>query len=175
MSDIEQLERIIEDCKAGQADAFSQLVDLYANRCYGYFCRLSGSRDVSDDLLSELFVKLVKKIATFKGSAFDGWLFRVASNVFYDYLRDKQRQKKLLDGQKAGFCEQEYERKNEDARGEQLQNQLMKLDADSRELIMLRFYSELSFKEISAIRSEPIGTTLSKLHRGLGKLRGLML
>lgn len=51
---------------------------------------------------------------------------------------------------------------------------LNRLDADTRELIMLRFYSELSFKEIARLRSEPIGTALSKLHRGLKKLRELM-
>jgi DNA-directed RNA polymerase specialized sigma24 family protein len=39
---------------------------------------------------------------------------------------------------------------------------------------MLRFYSQASFKEIAAMRSEPIGTTLSKLHRGLKKLQKLM-
>jgi len=39
---------------------------------------------------------------------------------------------------------------------------------------MLRFYSRLSFKEIAKMRSEPIGTTLPKLHRGLKKLRELM-
>ena len=39
---------------------------------------------------------------------------------------------------------------------------------------MLRFYSQLSFKEIAQVRSEPIGTTLAKMHRGLKKLRLLM-
>jgi RNA polymerase sigma-70 factor (ECF subfamily) len=55
-----------------------------------------------------------------------------------------------------------------------LQVQLDRLDAETRELIMLRFYSEASFKEMAAMRSEPIGTTLSKLHRGLKRLRELM-
>jgi len=41
-------------------------------------------------------------------------------------------------------------------------------------LIILRFYSQASFKEMAAMRSEPIGTTLSKLHRGLKTLRRLM-
>jgi DNA-directed RNA polymerase specialized sigma24 family protein len=39
---------------------------------------------------------------------------------------------------------------------------------------MLRFYSELSFKEMAEMRGEPIGTTLAKVHRGLKKLRELM-
>ena len=54
------------------------------------------------------------------------------------------------------------------------ETQLDRLDADTRELIILCFYSQASFKEIAAMRSEPIGTTLSKLHRGLKKLRELM-
>jgi len=57
---------------------------------------------------------------------------------------------------------------------DRLQVHLNRLDADTRELIMLRFYSELSFKEIAEQRSEPLGTALSKLHRGLKKLRDLM-
>jgi RNA polymerase sigma-70 factor (ECF subfamily) len=57
---------------------------------------------------------------------------------------------------------------------DKLQVQLNRLDADTRDLILLRFYSELSFKEIAELRSEPIGTALSKLHRGLKKLRELM-
>jgi len=51
---------------------------------------------------------------------------------------------------------------------------LSRLDADTRDLIVLRYYSELSFKEIAEMRSEPLGTALSKLHRGLKKLRELM-
>ncbi len=57
---------------------------------------------------------------------------------------------------------------------DRLQVHLSRLDPDTRDLIMLRFYSELSFKEIAEHRSEPIGTALSKLHRGLKKLRELM-
>jgi RNA polymerase sigma-70 factor (ECF subfamily) len=51
---------------------------------------------------------------------------------------------------------------------------LKRLDSDTRELIIMRFYSQLSFKEIASVRSEPIGTTLAKTHRGLKKLRQLM-
>lgn len=57
---------------------------------------------------------------------------------------------------------------------DKLQSQLGKLDADTQEVIMLRFYSQLSFKDIAKLRGEPIGTTLSKAHRGLKKLKDLM-
>lgn len=174
-----ELARIIDGCKSGDADSFSQVVDMYAGRCYGYFYRLTGNRDLSDELLSELFIRLVEKIGSYKGGAFESWLFKIASNIFHDHLRGKQRRRKLLDAHRS-----ELEREpdlNESRfsdegpeRLDRLQVHLNRLDADTRELIMLRFYSELSFKEIAEQRSEPLGTALSKLHRGLKKLRDLM-
>jgi len=152
---------------------------MYAGRCYGYFYRLTGDRDLSDELLSELFIKLVEKIGSYKGGAFESWLFKIASNIFHDHLRGKQRRRRLLDARRF-----ELEREpdlNEsrisddgEERLDKLQVHVNRLDADTRELIMLRFYSELSFREIAELRAEPIGTTLSKLHRGLKKLRDLM-
>ncbi len=172
-----ELTQIINGCKSGDAECFAQVVDLYGGRCYGYFYRLTGDRDLSEELLSELFMKLVEKIGSYKGGSFESWLFRIASNIFHDHLRARKRQKKLFNGRRA-----ELERRpsgsaqsdlTED-KLDRLQTQLNRLDADTRELIMLRYYSELSFQEIANLRSEPIGTALSKLHRALKKLRALM-
>jgi RNA polymerase sigma-70 factor (ECF subfamily) len=171
----DRLAEIIAGCKAGDDRCFCDLLDLYGSRCYGYFYRLCGDRSLSDDLLSELFVKLVEKIGSYKGGAFEGWLFRVASNIFYDHLRSRQRQQKLLEAQKNELeLEQQYARYDDGEMSDKLQTQLARLDDDTRQLILLRFYSQMSFKEMAKVRSEPIGTTLSKLHRGLRKLRQLM-
>jgi len=167
--------QIIAGCKKGRPECFSQLLELYSSRCYGYFYRLTGSPDTSDELLSELFVRLVEKIGSFKDGCFESWLFKIASNIFYDHLRDKHKQKKLIAGQ-ADELGQETEgiKSSDDEQIDNMQIQLGRLDMDTRELIMLRFYSQASFKEIARMRDEPIGTTLSKLHRGLKKLRELM-
>lgn len=171
----DDLARTIAGCKSGDAGCFSEVVDAYASRCYGYFYRLTGDKDVSDDLLGELFVKLVEKIKTYKGGSFESWLFRIASNIFHDYLRGKQRQRRLLESQVTQLRSESTGFEASHSEGyDRLQKRFARLDADTRELIMLRFYSQLSFKEIAAMRSEPIGTTLSKLHRGLKKLRELM-
>jgi len=175
MAKSDNLARIIIGCKAGSAESFSELVDIYASRFYGYFYRLTGNNEVSNDLLSELFIKLVEKISSYKGGSFESWLFKVASNIFHDYLRGKQRRKKLLEVRKKQLESRKQEVKKSDSeRVDKLQIQLEKLDADMRELIMLRFYSQLKLKEIAEMRSEPIGTTLSRLHRGLKRLRELM-
>lgn len=175
MVESKELAQIICGCRTGSNESFRRLIDLYAARCYGYFYRLTGNRDISDDLLSKLFVKLVEKIGSFKGPAFEAWLFKVAANVFYDHLRAKQSQQKLLENHKQQLDAEIIEaKKSDDEVFDRLQRQLDKLDADTKELVLLRFYSQLGFKEIAKMRSEPIGTTLSKLHRGLKKLRQLM-
>jgi RNA polymerase sigma-70 factor (ECF subfamily) len=113
----------------------------------------------------------VRKISTFRGDNFDNWLFTIASNVFRDYLKQKQRQKKLIE---SSIKQLEHYSEGKDPDFEltdKLQAELNNLDEETREILVMRFYSDMSFKEISEIRSEPIGTTLSKLHRGLKKLR----
>jgi RNA polymerase sigma-70 factor (ECF subfamily) len=174
MVDDAQLQKIVTDCQAGSENAFSRLVDIYATRCYGYFYRATGNSAVSNDLLSELFMKLVERIGSFKGGSFEKWLFTVASNIFRDYLRRQYRQKKLLKAKADELAIQPTPKGVDTEISDQLQIQLAKLDPDIAELIVLRFYGQLSFKELAEIRSEPIGTTLSKVHRGLKKLRELM-
>mgnify|MGYP000010130555 CR=1 FL=1 len=172
-----ELTPIINGCKSGDAECFAQVVDLYGGRCYGYFYRLTGDRDLSDELLSELFMKLVEKIGSYKGGSFESWLFRIAANIFHDHLRGRKRHKKLVEGRRAELEQRPTETARSDLTADKLdklQIQLNRMDADTRDLIVLRYYSEMSFKEIAEMRSEPIGTALSKLHRGLRKLRELM-
>jgi RNA polymerase sigma-70 factor (ECF subfamily) len=174
----QDLKEIIAACQAGSNDAFSRLVDLYASRCYSYFYRLTGNAAQSNDLLSMLFLKLVQKIGTFRlaTGSFEKWLFTIASNIFRDHLRRQYRQKKLLQS-KAEELELETATTPTKADAEmidELQVQMAKLDAETAELVMLRFYGGLTFRQIAEMRSEPVGTVLSKVHRGLKRLRELM-
>ena len=174
MNNSEKLNEIINACKRGSNEAFSQLVDMYSSRCYGYFYRLSGNTADSNDLLGELFLKLVEKIRSFKGGSFEKWLFTVASNIFHDFLRQKYQRKKLLDRKAELLSTDSPSHGPDDELLDRLGEKLAKLGPDTAELLMLRFYGDLSFKQLAAMRSEPIGTTLSKVHRGLKKLRELM-
>jgi len=57
---------------------------------------------------------------------------------------------------------------------DKLARQLKKLEPETAEIIVMRYYSQLSFEELAQMRNEPISTVLSKVHRGLKKLRQLM-
>ena len=78
------IERLVRLCRKGEPDAFSRIVDIYSGRLFGYFYRLTGNRDDANELLSELFLKLVEKIAGCKPQTFEPWLFKTASNLFAD-------------------------------------------------------------------------------------------
>jgi RNA polymerase sigma-70 factor (ECF subfamily) len=184
MGTIENLGEIIAGCKDRRSEAFSHLVDVYSKRLYGYFYRLTGRAGISEELLGEVFLKLVEKIGSYRDeasseparkSSFDKWLFTIAANVFRDYLRARRREKRFF-----AWKEQQVLAKSRpgpktaDYATDELQMQLEKLDDETRELLIMRYYSQLSFKQIAEVRSQPIGTVLSKVHRGLKRLQELM-
>ena len=177
-ADRRDLDAVIAGCKRGDSESFSRLIDAYSARLYGFFYRLSRDKTTSEDLLSELFVKLVEKIRHYRGGHFDAWLFTVANNIWRDSLRARQRGDKALEGRKAQL---EIDAKKKRISGletdmiDRLGTELQNIEQDSRELIMLRYYSQMSFKEIAETQGMPIGTVLSKVHRGLAKLRELMV
>ena len=171
----QDLEKLILRCKKGDPQAFDDLIRHYSDRCYAYFYRLTGRADLSEELLSDLFIRLVRKIDAYDSGSFDKWVFTVASNIFRDYLRRHYRQKRLLEEKASSLSLQsESGSKREPEIFDTLQMALKKLDPETAELITLRYYSQLSFKELAEMRNEPIGTTLSKVHRGVKKLRQIM-
>ena len=175
MAEKKLISDLVAGCKKGDNECFSQIVDLYSGRLYNYFYGISGNHDLAGELLGELFLKLVEKIGGYRGENFDGWLFRIASNLFYDSLRKKKRQKQLLEEKKAlEMISLKEKPKSDTEMADKIQRQLQKLDPETSELLLMRYYSGLSFADLAQARNEPIGTTLSKVHRGLKKLRELM-
>ncbi len=174
MSSPNDVTQIIKLCQKGEKEGFFRLVDGYSSRLFGYFYRLTGNRDDANELLSELFLKIVEKIGTCRPEAFDAWLFKMASNLFVDYIRSKKRRQKMLDHITEQMQSQTQPDQNSDDMADKLTEQLQRLDAETAEIIAMRYYSGLSFEELAKIRNEPVGTCLSKVHRGLKKLRQLM-
>lgn len=174
MTEPPDLENLIKKCKKGDNEAFDELIERYSNRCYAYFYRLTGQAHLSDELFSDLSIRLVKKIHSFQKGSFEKWLFTVASNLFKDSLRRQYRQKKIVEQKAFQLRQSKDEKKNTGEVFDKLQLAIEKLDPDTAELLTVRYYGELSFKELAEMRNEPIGTTLSKVHRGVHKLRRIM-
>jgi RNA polymerase sigma-70 factor, ECF subfamily len=174
MSGLNNVSQIVKLCQKGDKDAFSRLVDGYSSRLYGYFYRLTGNRDDASELLGELFLKIVEKIGSCRPETFDAWLFKTASNLFADFIRTKKRQEKMLNQAAKELQAEMLSTPKNDYLADKLTRQIQRLDGETAEIIVMRYYSELSFEELAKIRKEPIGTCLSKVHRGLKKLKELI-
>lgn len=183
--DAEALADLIRRAQARDETAFDALVEAYSSRLYGYLYRLTGSRIDAEDLLQDVFVRVVRMIGRYEHDGrFDAWLFRIAINLVRDRVR---RSRKITTG--AGSDEDsDYLQEIPDAPEtsdpsqqmqlaescDQLQRALNQLSGPEKEVIMLRHFSELSFKEIAELMGTPLGTALARAHRGLKRLRELM-
>ncbi|MCG3136246.1 MAG: ECF RNA polymerase sigma factor SigW [Phycisphaerae bacterium] len=180
------LDEILARAQKGQPQAFDQLIDLFGDRLYGYFYRLCRSRVDAEDLVQELFVRLVKCLHDYKHQdQFEAFLFRIATNLYRDHLRRQRRRSTI---QRDEPISQQVEEMAEESvtvmqpdgnllqqeQAQQLEAALHTLPGAEREVIILRHYSELSFQEIADIMQTPLGTALARAHRGLTKLRALL-
>jgi RNA polymerase sigma-70 factor, ECF subfamily len=175
---------VVRRAKGLDAAAFEEIVDAYSGRLYGFFQRMLGGREEAEDLVQEVFVRVVKAIAEYREEGrFEAWLFRIAGNLARDRLRREPRESALGDreGNREGNRQEELGigtdaclslERREDA--DRLQECLTKLPSVEREVILMRHYGELSFAEIAEYTAAPLGTVLSRAHRGLAKLRQWM-
>jgi RNA polymerase sigma-70 factor, ECF subfamily len=186
MQSDENLKNLIKRCQQGRQDAFAELLQLYGPRLYGYYLRTSGSTQQAEDLLQDLFVRLLEKIKNYRHeNKFDNWLFTVAANLARDQARRKDNKLISLDqnsddskttpvarliADQATPLEQLLQHEQHD----KLKQALQQLPQQDREIIMLRHYGQLSFKEIAEHFEMPIGSALAKVHRGLKKLKRIL-
>jgi len=176
----------ITRARQGDAAAFDALIDGYADRLYGYFYRMTGSHHEAEDLLQDLFVRLVRAIRDYRHQGhFDAWLFRMAVNLVRDRARKIGRSKRvglassvgeesLLDRQPAPGNPDPAAQLDRAEQLDRLQQALGRLSESEREVLCLRHFSQLSFREIADMMGTPLGTALARAHRGLSRLRELM-
>jgi RNA polymerase sigma-70 factor (ECF subfamily) len=177
------LERILERARRHDPTALAELVDAYSDRLYGLLYRLTSSRETAEDLLQETFLRVVRMIDRYDPTGrFEAWLFRIAGNLARDHARQRRRRgtptpldtvadpphgSPALAADGAG----PDERLLESELHARLDVVLARMSAPDREILLLRHYSELSFREIADLLEVPLGTALARAHRALQRLR----
>ncbi len=190
--DGEALSAAILGAQRGDSACLDRLVEHFAGRIFGFLYRMTGSRPDAEDLMQEVFVRLVRMIGAYQHDGrFEAWLFRIAANLARDRVRKVRRSPRLVaiiesDSENrplSGVTSMEDLASSEasvDAglvHGEtmdELHKALATLPAAEREVIMLRHFSQMTFKEIAEATNVPLGTALARGHRGLARLRKIM-
>ena len=153
----------------GDRNAFNRLVEAYQSPVRRFFFNLTGGdEELSKDLAQDTFVKVWLNIGSFRSvSMFSTWLYRVAYNTFYDYVRSRKPVVEV-DTEILGNM-QETEGYNKDVKID-LVRALLLLRAEERTVVLLFYMEDKSVKTISRIMDLPLGTVKSHLLRGKKKL-----
>ena len=164
---------------SGDQSAISKLIERHSRRVRDYINMMVKDRDVAEDIFQETFIKAVRVIDDGK---FLSWVLRIAHNQVIDYFR-AQRQNKAVTEAEAGYdvlgSLRFAERNVEDAMvSEQIERDVRALvellPAEQREVVMMRYFAGLSFKDIAEQTDVSINTALGRMRYALINLRRMI-
>jgi len=185
--DARAIAELLVRCQAGERAAWDTLVDAYWQRLFGYALRATGNAELAQDLVQETFLRIVQRLGKYDDQGkFEAWLFRILVNLVRDHGRSLARhptQSTVIesDGERIELTDEVSGKSpapfdplhhNEDV--DALQLALRKLPDADRQILLLRHFADMPFKDIARTLNCPIGTVLARAHRALGKLRSLM-
>ena len=133
---------------------FSEIYQEHAEMVYRFLLRMCQDEDLAEDLMQDTFLKAIEKINTFDMRCkLSTWLCQIAKNTYLDYLRKKKKQTDVeVWAERFETVEMSAEDKlmAAETAGE-IHRMRHKLDETYKEVFLLRFYANLSFKEIGNV------------------------
>jgi RNA polymerase sigma-70 factor, ECF subfamily len=175
---------IARGLKKQNPEMLDRLIEQYQHRLLRYLLFLTGKREVAEDLFQETWMRVLLRGAQYNGKArFDTWLFTIARNLVIDLSR-KRTMASLDEMSENGGDDRPFEIATQGPSPlDQFQSRedcaevgevLLKLEPGYREVLVLRFFEELSLEEIAAVTKAPLSTVKSRLYRGLAALKPQM-
>lgn len=159
---------VLELVKKGDREVYQEIVVRYMKRAY--YIALGFVRNPEDamDISQESFVKAFRKIKSFNvQKPFFPWFYKLMKNLCIDHLKRCSRYKEVpLEGDL--ICKEEREDRE---LKEVLWRGIEKLPLEQREVIILRYFQQLSYQEIADMIEKPIGTVMSSLYYAKKKLK----
>lgn len=178
-------QQLLNSYLSGDQSAISQLIEKHRRRVTDYIRMLVKDRDVADDIFQDTFIKVIRMIDSgryVENGKFLSWVLRIAHNQVIDYFRQLKQSGKLSESD-AGFdilnTVRFSERTIEDdivegQISEQVRAMVAELPDEQREVVMMRYYSGMSFKEIAETTGVGINTALGRMRYALLNLRKMM-
>lgn len=158
---------------AGDATAFGVLYDRYAERIYRFIYYKTFSKEVAEDLVSEVFLKAFEKINSYteeKGT-FSAWIYRIARNAVIDHYRTRKSSIPVEDIFDLGTDDRTPEALDAVASLKKVEEYLATLTPRQREIITLRVWEERSYREIAEIVGGTEDSVKMMFSRSIRELR----
>lgn len=171
--------------RSGDCASFQTLFFRYKQRIFNYINSKVLNVDISNDILQDTFIKVFKIIR--KGSyneqgKFLPWILRISHNLVMDHFRQIKRSKMIYEKDffknisNTKSCESSFKEKiiSDKTLSKTLATMIDTLPQSQQEIIKLRFFEDLSFKEIAVINNISINTALGRVRYSLNNLRKTM-
>ena len=178
---------LIAQFLGGDTKAFETLINQYRQRLYSYLCKMVNDSEAAKDLFQDVIVNVLKALPKYREQRkFSNWLFSIAHNLAMNYISKQQRKSaimmentfsdtdtELLDAwADDSFSPEEILKKNE--LQDILKSSIEKLPIEQKQILLLREYSGLPFKEIAQMLGCPLNTVLGRMRYALLNLRKII-
>jgi len=174
--------RLVEAYAGGDNKAFDELLKRHQQRVFTYINRIVNDRDLANDIFQETFVKVITTIRQgryVESGKFSAWLTRIAHNLIIDHFRQEKSERTVSaddpDGNilnRAELCEPCVE---DSLSSKQLHKDVRRiieaLPEAQREVLKMRFYRDMSFREIADAMGTGINTALGRMRYALINMR----
>ncbi len=170
---------------AGDQRAISQLIERHSRRVRDYIRMIVKDRDVAEDIFQETFIKAVRVIDEGRyvdSGKFLSWVLRIAHNQVIDHFRHQKQQKTITEADSGynvlgtlRFAEPTIEdQMMSQQTAESLRLLIEELPDEQREVVKLRYYANLTFKEIAEQTDVSVNTALGRMRYALINLRRMI-
>ncbi|MEX6687555.1 sigma-70 family RNA polymerase sigma factor [Danxiaibacter flavus] len=177
--------QLVNAFQNGSIPAFEELISRYKDKLYTSIFFLVKDKYLAEDLFQETFIKIIDTLRTGRYNEegkFLQWAMRIAHNLCVDYFRKIKRTPAIVTSDDKDifevlyFADETPEQKLMKAQShERVHRMLELLPEEQREVIVLRHFGDLSFKDIAKVTNCSINTALGRMRYGLINLRKMMM
>lgn len=172
---------LVKNYVAGDESALATLINRHESKIYGFIYSKIADRDISDDIFQDTFIKVIK---TLKSNSYNEegkflpWVMRIAHNLIIDHFRKNKKMPMFRETEEFSIfsimSDNSMTIENQmisDQVEMDLKRLIEELPEDQKEVLMMRIYQDLSFKEISELTGVSINTALGRMRYALMNLR----
>jgi len=169
--------KLVRRTQSGDLEAWGKITRKYKEKVFGLALGIMGEPADADDVVQDTFIRAYEKLDQFdQERKFTPWLLTIAGNI----ARNKLRRNKFMNPLdnpgwlKSSESRDPAKKVNQEKKNHLVRDSLAELDEKYRIPIVLRYYGELTYKEISKATDLPAGTVKTRLHRAKSKLKNIL-